>query len=291
MNFLSVIITYNPSIKRLEDNLEALMKQTKKILLIDNGSENFKEIKKLNSNLIILSNKKNLGIAKALNQALNFAYKNGYEWILTLDQDSIISESLIKSYLDFLFYNKENKKIGILAPKIIDNNIDNNVEKINKKIKLNIEEPLTVITSGSLINVKIAKEIGGFLDFLFIDSVDFEFCLRMRINGYKIFKLNNCYIDHKLGNITQYKFFFFKIYTTNHNPVRRYYQYRNSLYVHKKYRKTFKIWALRGYLSLIKTFFHIILFEKSKIKKIRMILKGIKDYFNNSFGPLDEKDL
>ena len=52
------------------------------------------------------------------------------------------------------------------------------------------------MTSGSFLNLKVYKEAGPFVDKLFIDYVDFEYCLRLKKKGFKIYKLNNTYMQH-----------------------------------------------------------------------------------------------
>ena len=63
------IVTYNPDLQRLTENLDAVTKQVRRVVVVDNGSENIDRIRTLvekYQNLGIISNKKNLGIAKHL---------------------------------------------------------------------------------------------------------------------------------------------------------------------------------------------------------------------------------
>ena len=45
----------------------------------------------------------------------------------------------------------------------------------------------------------IFDKIGGFDEKLFIDGVDFDFCIRMRKAGYGILRSNNVYLLQEVG--------------------------------------------------------------------------------------------
>ena len=115
MNTAAGITLYNPELDRLGQNIESILPQVKHIFLVDNGSCNLDEIKSLLDkfeNVTLICNGENLGIAKALNQMCQAAYENGYEWMLTLDQDSVAESELIKKYSRYT----EMEKVAILTP-------------------------------------------------------------------------------------------------------------------------------------------------------------------------------
>ena len=289
-NIIASIVTFNPDIERLSLNINAICNQVEKIIVIDNGSHNIKSVKDTFENLVnkkleFIVNNENKGIAYALNQALEYSINEGYEWLLTLDQDSVCDEKIIHEFKKFIKTNKQINEVGILGPKIIDNNI-NYSNEIRKECY--IEEVDTVITSGSLINTEIAKKIGGFVDELFIDGVDFEFCLNVRLKGYKIYKVNNAKLYHELGKIKEHNILGIKLITTNHSAVRRYYYFRNKVYIYRKYFKIFPKWVIRNILSSIKTGFLIVLFEEDKSSKINKSFRGINDGISSKFGRLEE---
>ena len=57
--------------------------------------------------------------------------------------------------------------------------------------------------------------------------------------------------------------------------MRRYYIYRNAIYVHKMYKKYFPNWCRYDKRKLLISLGNIILFEKQKINKVNSIAKGI----------------
>lgn len=284
-NIIAVIVTYNPDIERLELNIKAIINQVDSIIIVDNGSENFECIYSLLKEYRIktIRNYENKGIAYALNKGANYAFNNNFKWMLTLDQDSIADSNMINEFKSFFEIKKNIIDIAIVGPQIIDLNLSNDLEE-----KIQFKECSVLITSGSLINIDVCNKLGGFKEELFIDGVDFEFCLNVRKNGYRIYQVTKAKLYHELGKITSNKFIGIKIITTNHSPLRRYYYFRNRIYILKKYLKEDFKWVLRYCLSGVKVFLLIIIFENNKYEKIKYSIKGCIDGINNKFGKLKD---
>ena len=144
---------------------------------MDNGSDNIKSIEdcvlKNWKNITIIKNGKNEGIAKALNQMFEFAIEQQYEYVLTLDQDSVCPDNIIEEYNKYL----DEHKLGSLCPQCVDRNF---------KSELNNEDVIEVdkcITSASLVPVSAWNDVGGFNEELFIDFVDHDFCAKLKEIG------------------------------------------------------------------------------------------------------------
>lgn len=242
---LAAIVTYNPDVSLLEENLVRLLRQNVNVLIVDNASNNMTEIrmtvKKIND-VLLIDEACNNGIGHALNTALDYAKLNMYTWLLTMDQDSTISDNFI---LDMRNKISE-KEIGIIYPSITDKKVESALQKsydwgfrlkytVKKCILPNLKLP---ITSGSLINVSIATKIGGFCDELFIDGVDFDFALKMYEHGYSIVECPIAKLYHNLGRPNTRSIFGIKIMASGHSPQRCYYMNRNAWYLifhHKKF--------------------------------------------------------
>ena len=118
------IVLYNPEIGRLEENINAVAAQCGKIYLLDNGSSNIGEVISMVEGLdcaddiTLIKNEKNEGVARALNELSEAAYADGYEWLLTLDHDSVCPANMIEEYEKYM----DDKSIGMLCPVVIDLN-------------------------------------------------------------------------------------------------------------------------------------------------------------------------
>jgi len=277
----AVIVLYNPSINEIIQNLSLIIDQVDKIYLVDNSDISINEsIFNHYKSVLYISNGGNKGIANALNVGADFAIKDKYKWLLMLDQDSKVPANMIIEMLSF-YEKHQSFNIGIIAP---------NVKLFNEhlpKIKNNEEyiEVTTAITSGSLLNLEVYKKVGNFDENLFIDQVDHEYCLRLKLNNYKTIFLQNICIEHKLGDTFEVKLFGKHfVYVTNHNYMRRYYMTRNSLYIYSVYKHYFPKISKTIRNNIIKDFLKIIIFEKNKRKKIKSIYFGMKDFYMKKMG-------
>lgn len=281
------IVLYNPDIDRLKANIDAIKSQVHNVYTFDNGSTNQKEISDLltqyNDNVILILNEKNLGIATALNRLVDAAHNDNHAWILTLDQDSVVPVGLIEKLLQSI----DDEKVGIVCPVFYDFRRNNIPPPVPKNVTLSID---FCITSGSLLNIAICKEVGKFDDWLFIGLVDNEYCYRLTQCGYKITKDLSLILDHELGDLRPSKhrelwLILGKIlhcntiaklsYQRSVSPARLYYATRNMVHLNRKYPKNeVKAWSKR---TMIKNALLSIARGKHKGTLIRAVIKGIRD--------------
>ena len=260
------IVTFNPDITLLEKNIVSIIQQVKQVVIVDNASKNISQIKKLvyKYDLYIIENSTNLGIATALNQIMSFGIKNKNEWVLTLDQDSVCPLDYIESMKNYLGI----KKLGMIAPIILDRNIGHVGHNLNKELY----DVRTCITSGALTNVNAWTDVNGYDDKMFIDSVDFDFCYRIRKIGYRIVQTNTIELNHAIGNGRVINFLLFKIRLTEHSAFRNYYISQNEIYYPKKNKLILRL--IRGNFRNLSRILVVTIFEKEKKDKIISILKG-----------------
>jgi len=280
MKILSGIITYNPNIKRLEENIRAVVDQVDLVLVIDNASNNVQDIWNLLndfSNISLIKNTGNLGVAHALNQEAIYGIKNSYEWLLSLDQDSVVPDGLIEEYKKYT----EDDEIGMICCKIKDRNFGE-LDYAAKKTS-GTEYAETCITSASLLKLSAWEKTGGYYEPFFIDSVDFDLCSSLIENGYKILRTNNVTLLHEVGQGTKVYVLGKDRQLTNHSPLRYYYIYRNGLKYGKRHHKFLRI--LRHCLF---GFFLMNIFEKNRLEKDKMILKGIWHFVIGKYGKYEQ---
>ena len=259
------------------DNIDSYIECVDKLYVVDNN-DNDDFGKKINSKKIkYLPNYNNIGVASALNIGAKQALKDGYKWLLTMDQDSAFtSNNDLKKMIDYLD-NNDTKKIGLITPwhAINTNPI---------KPKDQIDHPLEVMTSGNIINLSAYEDVGGFKDEYFIDNIDIEYCMNLNSHGYHIDRLNYIELIHHLGDIKVRRIFKKKFICSNHNYIRRYYMSRNTFYLCDLYDKIYPDYCKFLKRALRGQFTNILLFEKDKIRKIRSFYRGYKDYKKRIVG-------
>ncbi len=276
----ALIVIYNPCIKDIIDKVNKITELFTKVIIIDN-SDNGKSVNNyfLSANVRYFCFGENKGIASAINYGCKIALEEGFEWCVTLDQDSVLPNNYVESIIEFI--DKRIENVGIVAPQYISAENKNNVRKKDGFLYVN-----EVISSGSCINLSAFNSIGGQKEDFFIDCVDFEFCWKLRSAGYKIIQLQNVILLHALGNNGREIKFVNKhiAYITNHSPIRKYYMTRNSLYLAQMYKNVFPDDVRKRRNKILKLFFKSLVFEANKIKAIKAIFYGIIDYKRNVRG-------
>lgn len=250
------IVTYRPDTQRLKENINAASAQPEagEILIADNDKG------------------KNTGIAGGLNQIFKRAEELGYEWVVTLDQDSVMQPGMLSEFSHYIDRND----IGIICPRIEDRNMgrqyarsDNGTEYIKQ-----------CITAGNLVRLKAWKAVGGFAEEMFIDGVDFDFCIRIQQHGYRILRTNNVFLLQEVGHGRAINLPFGKqISIINHPPLRLYYIARNYLYIGKRHHQ-FAHWAI----EVINRMFIVLCFEDNRKEKLHWMLTGIRHYKEGIMG-------
>lgn len=286
----AIIISYNPD-NNLLDSIKLLINQVEKIIIVDNGSESEKKkninlIKDINNEKIkIIFNQENLGIATALNIGVKDALKQGYNWILTMDQDSKVSSNMIEEMFEVYSTIDESERKDILS--IFPNFVDERIQSIEENSEMNAYEYVDAdITSGNLLKAEVFDKVGFFDDSLFIDLVDTDFCMRLNEENIKMIKVRDAILYHSLGESQTVKSIFGKFNTSNHSALRRYYMTRNRFYTWEKYKDLNSFTLNRDKKLFKKEFIKIILGENDKINKIKMVFKGYKDYKKGIRGKL-----
>ena len=273
---LAGIVMYNPEEKRLYENIKELAKQVDDIILVDNASENIKRVlfkmpDEVKARINCIQNKENQGIAMALKQIMDYAKKNNYEWVLTLDQDSIIEHGLIEKYCEVACL-EEYQDVGMFTCLIKDRNFKD--LKYEKQDRAVIEVPYC-ITSAAFTNVKKYFETKGYDINFFIDCVDFDICYSLREQGYRICRIDYIGLYHEVGHGENRRFFGKQIVVYHQLPFRIYYLSRNTIWLNIKHKRMFPM--LKMYKKMIALFLRIILYEDCKKEKWREFRCGIKN--------------
>lgn len=274
-----VVVLYNPD-ESIISNIMSYINQLNKLYVVDNSesinSGLIDKILAISSKCIYVSNNGNKGIANALNKGALSAIENGSQWLLTMDQDSIFQEDNFVRLLEFT-EGVDAKEIGLVSPF--------HQSVLRSKHEDIVEEVLLTMTSGNLISLYAYEKIGGFDERFFIDAVDWDYCIRLNLNGLKVLRVNTVFLKHELGNnARKIKTIFGKERVIqNYNYIRRYYITRNKLLIAHLYHKEYSKLSFRWRVSILADVRNILLYEQHKLSKMREILRGIKDYMRGKF--------
>jgi len=278
----AVVVLYNPE-EEVYDNILTYADGVEKIYIVDNSEGNCFSIEALEhrsekSSFVLLSCEGNIGVAAALDIALRQAYREGYQWLLTMDQDGSFETEEFEKVLQCV-NRGENSKVLLKAPlhtsKIVhrENRTPCHLEKVD-----------IVMTSGNMVHIANAIQIGGYDKKLFIDEVDHEFCLRGQRLGYATLLFSSIYVNHTLGRVIKVGKRYYRIYP----PQRVYYMLRNYLYVREKY-KCYRPLFFKKRTRFLQLFFlQHLLYSPQRAECFYMLLRGWYDYKRCKFGSLYE---
>lgn len=287
ISICAILITFYPSSQVLR-NINKIKQQIQNLIIIDNtpGKNPTETIKYLikNSSIHVIKNNQNKGMAKALNQGIDWAEQQGFRWVVTFDQDTEVMDNFLETIILSLSQYHTPELIAAIGA----NYIIRNSSHIGISVKSNnyYFETKDVITSGCLLSIDIVRKIGGFDDKLFIDMVDTDICIRARIAGYKILITTKPIMYHSIGNPEIRHLFGKKFTVTNHAPFRRYFIFRNTIYLAKKFFWNDTKWSLEMLFTYLpKVFIKACIFENKKIINMWFIFRGI---FDGLFSRFDE---
>lgn len=260
----SCTVLYNPN-ESVLTNLNSYSNCVDVSVVVDN-SDTKNEISqslKNDPNFIYIDMDGNKGIAAALNKGIEYLNSKNIDFALTMDQDSLFPTKYYPNILKLVNkYKMDYSVIGL------------NFNQENGGLDEIIEVPYW-ITSGNFVNISDFMSVGGFMNELVIDYVDFELGYKFKKNGFKICYLKDFSLKHTIGNPIEIHLFGKTYYAMNHSPIRYYYRYRNAYYLyHFVDRQFFK---KEYYKEMIVNTLKMLIYEKNQKVKFSMIRKGIQD--------------
>nr|WP_044087599.1 glycosyltransferase family 2 protein [Bifidobacterium bombi] len=271
MNIAAGIVTYNPDIEDIKASVPRLMRQVQCVVVVDNGSDNVAQIEAELApyeRVVLLKNAGNLGVAAALNRVFEWSRGHGYDWVLTLDDDSQIPEDMVEKYGSELRGRMDGRhpRVGIVCP-LLKNRRDGTVFHSKRSRD-------ECITSGSLTSVAGWEAVHGFDEWLFIDGVDFDFSRRLVAAGYELVECSDVVMPHQIGESRSIHVLGHHPIIWNHAAFRQYYIQRNNPYIDYKLGTYSYLGSLRRMLT---DMLFVIVGERDRPAKIRAMLRGWKD--------------
>jgi len=292
-----VVVVFQPDAD-LAKRIDVIRQQVDHIIVVDNGSggqakENLQRASVVQG-VETIRNASNLGVATALNQGARRAGELGFEWVLTLDQDSIPAPDMVRELWAVYRTQVEPDRIAIVAPQVIDAGLGRRAPFLRKKMgfiyeraqceEMYLENVTTVITSGALVRISAYEAIGGYRDDFFIDYVDTEFCLRVRRSGFRIVVACRARLNHYLGKRRRVSIGPITLMPTFHSPERWYYMSRNRIPMLKAYALRFPHWLTYELIATIYVMLRMLLTEDQRVAKLRAIVQGTRDGLKENMG-------
>ena len=251
---------------------------------------------------IVEHHPENIGVAGGLKRAIAWAIQQEFDFLWAFDQDSTPDDPTLLRKLVELYEREQHSSspLGIVAPLPIDLKTNRLIHGENW-VRYHFEEPAGVqddrsfydcdvlITSGSLISIAAAKNAPPPLESLFLDAVDWMYCLDLRRKGYRILVSKTAILKHQLGN--SHKVFCPVsqqiISTHTCSASRYYYSSRNHTYFATRMApREYRLHVIKSRLVALKqNLYHIRFYESApRMKKAYAYLRGTFDGFIGRLG-------
>jgi rhamnosyltransferase len=288
-NVCAVVVAFYPD-EEFETRLQAILPQVARLVVVDNTPDAAPPSLKLRAakgdRLHYIVNRTNRGLAAALNQGLEYALQRDLPWLLTLDQDTQCYSDMI-AILGSAYQDSQPR------PAVVGSNY---FDPLNHRLKVHADEKAgcleqkTVITSGSLVNVCVARQVKGFREDYFIDQLDHEFCLRVRAHGYRVVISRRPAMAHVVGRPGGARLPFLGI-LPNHPAVRKYYIARNTVVTVAEYWRREPAWCLRRLVRLLLGLVEMAMLEDHPFRKVYAFGGGVMDGLRRRMGPCQRESL
>lgn len=303
MKLAAIVVWYNPleiGEEKIVQNIISYASYCEKIYIVDNSSNLNEELAKKIPNSIYISNKNIGGIAGGQNRGCEKALEDGFEWAMTMDQDSIFEPTQIKKYIELVEsyiltkndassfslriknLNESNYWTYYLRKKILGP-LKYKILRKKRPTPPDIEFPTEVIASANIIKLKDWKLVNGFDEFLFIEQVDYDFCHKLKKLEKKIVRFNTPFFNQYFGEKV---FSLLRKYYPYYGDFRMYYTFRNLFierYRFPEYKKKYtRIIRIRLFDYCVNTI-HPIKHIKICIKCYKDYKKYIREYLKNTF--------
>jgi rhamnosyltransferase len=296
----ALVVTYFPD-PQLPGRLDKLLEQVRRLVVVDNGSGDaalgWAADLAGRDGIAIERNDANLGIAAALNRGMRALAAEGYDWVVTLDQDSTVEPGFVDGLLATVAADADPDSIALVGGNRRDSSAETTAHRwVRPKRGVPFFERVTadrigpdgvtlVITSGTLTSVTAFDRLGGFREDLFIDFVDSEYCLRAHEAGYRILVSPRARILHRVGAKRRAALLGVHLSPMHHGALRKYYIFRNAVAVIRRYGLAFPHWLIYQLLALAEIVVGIVFFERDKAAKLKACLIGIWDGLAGRMGP------
>ena len=229
-----VIVFYQPNNEDIHH--AELMASYYQVVIVDNSPHAVADMAALN-NIVYIHRGENMGIATAQNIGISYIIEHLHQlnYLVFFDQDSRPAmdypQGIVEEYMRI---SKHIPRLSALGPRIRNKQTQEEYTPgvhHEKREDFGFVEKQFIISSGCCIHKQTFVEVGMNDDTLFIDFVDFEWCLRAHSKGYTCGITDSMEMDHFVGRKYLALGPFRDIISA---PQRYFYQYRNYIWLARR---------------------------------------------------------
>jgi len=294
MQVAAVVVTYHPEPAVLQRLLARLAQQVASVIVVDNTPDQ-RPVLDEQPGLTVLHQRANIGLSAAQNLGLQRAQQQGAQFALLLDQDSLPAEGMTQGLLQVHAQaSAQGLRVGAVGALVVDPNglAEGFVRFDDGRYVAVLPRPdqawlpcQMLIASGTLIPMAALQAVGPMDADLFIDRIDFEWCLRALSQGFALLGARDARLHHHLGEHHVRLWFGRWRELPVHRPFRYYYMVRNSLLVRRLPHATPE-WRRADRRQLLSLLLYFGLLAPGRWAALRMMVRGLRDGLRGMGGPL-----
>lgn len=213
-SILAVVVLYgmppheSPTLRTLEASVVSMSAFAGKfkILVYDNTPGCY-PIEKLSTRCEYHASSTNKGLAEAYNYALHMAEKEGFEWLLTLDQDTEIPEGYLSRFSQRARQLSHDDRVAAIVPCVADHGVVISPHTLFLGIANRVpghfsgisKRETAAINSATIWRVSCIRAMGGFNPLFWLDYLDYWVCHTIHRMGKRIYVDSNFVINHELS--------------------------------------------------------------------------------------------
>lgn len=261
----AIFTTYKPD-HGFKARIAPIMARCHATIVVDNtpGGHRFADT----TGIALEQDGQNKGLGRALNIGIHRAREIGCDAVVLFDQDSTPPASFIDSLV------REHARTGsstvCVGPRLVDDQAGDAWQALGEP-----QEVTCLATSGMFFSLNSVAKEDVFSEDFFLDFVDFDWCWRMHAKGWRLYRLDNVPMPHRLG-LAQRKV----LGLTYHVPApyRHYFQFRDTLRLLTLGHVPIYSKLRFGGLLLPKLLIYPFILDRG-MERLRWMVKGIADHF------------
>jgi rhamnosyltransferase len=219
----AIYTTFHPS-DDFRNRINDVVNDCTVIIIVDNtpGGHPFKDVEI--SGVVLLQDGVNKGLGAAINLGIIEALKWHCNAVVLFDQDSSPRAGFVPKLFSALYLAGSSSIVG---PVLLDDKLSTQINNQDAaSTDIHFKAVTCVATSGMCFYINTLNYNERFTEDYFLDFVDFDWCWRMRHQGWHVFQVTTLHMPHRLG-LSQHNFFGITYHIPS--PYRHYFQFRDTL--------------------------------------------------------------
>lgn len=213
MKILAVVVLYklapeaSPTLRSLAELTACLPGDNLKLsILVWDNTPGGQKVTQLGLRYIAAPN--NPGLAAAYNTACEIAATEGFEWLLTLDQDTVLPKHFLTRIQDIIADLPATSRVAAIAPLVTDG------DRTLSPYRLlagafprwypagflgTVSEAIYAVNSASTLRISAIREVGGYDPLFPLDLSDINLFHKLHAAGHSVFIAGDLRVHHELA--------------------------------------------------------------------------------------------